>query len=190
MQKKSCTASSLHISGVFQRAALLDKRMYAWRPEPQVASMPQVNISYELKNSIELNTGVVQGGYNLQFHEGQTRRMKRTQGECLSMEWQGEAGAHLTPRGGTSSVVFTFGLLRNSFCASSLWYTHDSCGWSLRSPTNPHVFIPPLHVSTSSLVSRFRFRCKTSTTLAARRTHPGLVSACRNKPRGAGGERL
>lgn len=29
----------------------------------------------------------------------------------------------------------TLGLDRNSFCASSLWYTHDSCGWSFRSPT-------------------------------------------------------
>lgn len=42
----------------------------------------------------------------------------------------------------------TLGLERNSFCASSLWYTHDSCGWSFRSPTYAHVLDPFLHVFT------------------------------------------
>lgn len=43
----------------------------------------------------------------------------------------------------------TFGFLsRNSFCASSLWYTHDSCGLSDSSPTKAHVLLPFLHVFT------------------------------------------
>lgn len=44
--------------------------------------------------------------------------------------------------------ALTLGLLRNSFCASSDWYTHESCGLSLMSPTYAHVLFPLLHVFT------------------------------------------
>ena len=73
--------------------------------------------------------------------------------------------------------LLTFGLLRNSFCASSDWNTQVSCGRLLMSPTNAQVLYPFLHDCTCSSVSSLRCCCSWLTTFDGRSTQPGLVSA-------------